>query len=222
MSNRTGKNRYSRMPLFYQQDINASTRLAVWKLEETEDFFSATVPLQREISHPHKRLQHLAGRYLLRYLFPAFPYEEILIADTRKPFLPSEAFHFSISHCGDYAAAIVSSSHRVGIDIETFTERVHRIKHKYLHPQEQRFVNTFPAEQQTALLTFLWSAKEAMFKWWGNGDVDFSEVLRVMPFAFAEQGSMDAMFWKDQVQEKLVLHFRQLDKQSLVWTATPA
>ena len=73
------------MALFYQHNINESTKLGIWKIEEPEEFFLAEVPLNRAITHPHKRLQHLAGRYLLKYLFPDFPYTEIVIADTRKP-----------------------------------------------------------------------------------------------------------------------------------------
>ena len=60
------------MPVFYQQTINEQTKLAIWKIEEDEAFFLQHVPLQRSITHPHKRLQHLAGRYLLGYLFPRF------------------------------------------------------------------------------------------------------------------------------------------------------
>ena len=112
------------MPIFYQQDIDTYTRLAIWKLEEAEDFFLKAVPLQREITHPHKRLQHLAGRWLLKYLFPEFPLELIRIADTRKPFLENEIFHFTISHCVDYAAVIVSEKCRVGVDIEIPTQKV--------------------------------------------------------------------------------------------------
>ena len=89
------------MPLVYQQNINPFTKLGVWHINEPESFFISEVPLQREITHPHKRLQHLAGRYLLKALFPGFPYELIKVADTRKPFLENEAYHFSISHCGD-------------------------------------------------------------------------------------------------------------------------
>ncbi|HVX51137.1 MAG TPA: hypothetical protein VHB48_13310, partial [Chitinophagaceae bacterium] len=103
------------MPLFYQHNINQTTRLGIWKIEEPEGFF-AGVPLQRTITHPHKRLQHLAARWLLQHLFPDFPYSEIIIADTRKPYLPDEQYHFSISHTGDYAAAVVSSVQRVGRD----------------------------------------------------------------------------------------------------------
>src|SRR3954462_10941207 len=106
------------MPVFFQQQINDTTRLGIWKIEETESFFKENVPLHRDITHPHKRLQHLAGRFLLQFLAPDFPYDLIRIAETRKPFLSNDAYHFSISHCGDYAAAIVSRDSRVGIDVE--------------------------------------------------------------------------------------------------------
>jgi 4'-phosphopantetheinyl transferase EntD len=161
------------MPVFFQQQINESTRLGVWKIEETEDFFKGNVPLHRDVTHPKKRLQHLAGRFLLQYLFPDFPYEQIRIADTRKPFLPDERYHFSISHCGDYAAAIVSRTHRVGVDVEETEGRILRIKDKYLSREEQRLFIPDPAAPDFRLLTLLWSAKESVFKWYGEGEVDF-------------------------------------------------
>lgn len=206
------------MPLFYQQDINPTTKLAVWKIEETESFFLRAVPLGREITHPHKRLQHLAGRFLLPYLFPDFPHNEIEIADTRKPFLPGEQYHFSISHCSAYAAAIVSSTDRVGVDIETISPRVEKIKHKFLHPDELLFVESYPADQQIPLLTLLWSCKEALFKWWGRGDVDFSEVLRIEPFLMAGKGIIKTRFHKNDFQVPLDLHYRMEEGVSLVWT----
>jgi phosphopantetheinyl transferase len=208
------------VPLFYQQDINLTTRLGIWKIEEDAGFFQRRVSLQREIAHPHKRLQHLAGRYLLPFLFPDFPYAEILIADTRKPFLQNEEYHFSISHCGDYAAAIVSRTHRVGIDIEIITPRVDKIKHKFLHPDELRFVNNFPPEKQIDLLTLLWSCKEAMFKWWGRGDVDFSDVMQILPFSFNDAGKIDAIFTKDHFRAPLSLDYQLTKNTSLVWLAT--
>lgn len=206
------------MPLFYQQDINLTTKLGVWKIEESEDFFLLSVPVQRNITHPHKRLQHLAGRYLLPFLFPDFPHEEIEIADTRKPFLPDEQYHFSISHCGDYAAAIVSSTERVGIDIEMITPRVDRIKHKFLHEDELAFVNSHGIDQQIKLLTLLWSAKEAMFKWWGDGDIDFSEVLRTETFVFQHAGVIPVTFLKSDKHVSLDIHYEMRDDLSLAWT----
>jgi phosphopantetheine--protein transferase-like protein len=205
------------VPLFYQQDINLTTKLGVWKIEEPEDFFLRSIPLQRNITHPHKRLQHFAGRYLLPFLFPDFPHAEIEIADTRKPFLPDEQYHFSISHCGNYAAALVSSTERVGIDIEIITPRIEKIKHKFLHIDELVFVHSHKADQQIQLLTLLWSAKEAMFKWWGSGDVDFSEVLRTEAFSFLDAGIIPSTLLKNNLKILLDIYYEMRDELSLAW-----
>ena len=225
------------MPLFYQHNINEQTKLGIWKIEEPEDFFLTDVPLKREITHPHKRLQHLAGRYLLKYLFPDFPYEEIVIADTKKPYLPYEQYHFSISHCGNYAAAIVSKEKRVGIDIEIPTERLLRISNKFLNEKEREQFSVagfqFPVREtlgatpettnyklQTTnleLLTVLWGAKEAVFKWWGWGSVDFSEHILLSPFEFEPTGYIDATFIRTQETFALELQYKLFDKLCLVW-----
>ncbi len=208
------------LPLFYQHNINETTKSAIWKIEEPEDFFLSKVPLQRDITHPHKRLQHLAGRYLLQYLFSDFPYEEMLIADTRKPYLPYEQYHFSISHCGNYAAAIVSSSQRVGIDIEIPRATVLKIAHKFLHKTEIEIfkINNHPTPD-LQLLTLLWCAKEAMFKWWGWGEVDFSEMLRINYFDLHEEGNIQAKFLKSDMNESLELFYKQFKEICLVFVA---
>ncbi|GEO08881.1 4'-phosphopantetheinyl transferase family protein [Segetibacter aerophilus] len=208
------------MPLFYQQNINDTTRLAIWEIDEDEKFFKVAVPLHKPITHPHKKLQHLAGRYLLPFLFEDFPNDEIKIADTRKPFLPSERYHFSISHCSNYAAAIVSSTKRVGIDVELITPRLHRIKFKFLHPEELRFVNSQLESQQLQLLSILWSAKEAMYKWYGAGEVDFSEMMRIFPFELSDQGKINAAFLKCDFQHQLVLQYKQVNNLTMVWVVS--
>jgi len=129
------------MPLVYQQNINESTKMAVWHIAEGEDFFLAQVPLQKNISHRHKRLQHLAGRLLLKEMFPAFPVALIQVADTKKPYLEDEPFHFSISHCGDYAAAIVSTAYRVGVDIEMVNDKIGILQKKFLSDAEMKMLN---------------------------------------------------------------------------------
>ena len=162
------------MPLFYQHNINDNTKLAVWHITESEDFFLEKVPLQNSVSHPHKRLQHLAARYLLDILQPGFPFHLIEITDSKKPLLSNLEFHFSVSHCGDYAAAIVSGNSLVGIDVELIAPGVERIKHKFLSEKE---ILLLP-ECNTRFLTLCWSAKEAIYKWYGKGGVDFKNSRR--------------------------------------------
>jgi phosphopantetheinyl transferase len=173
------------MPLFYQHTINAGTKLGIWLIEETESFFLEKVPEKKEVTHPHKRLQHLAGRFLLPVLFEDFPLKEIVIADTRKPFLENEKYHFSISHCGSYAAAIVSSTSRVGVDIEMVTPKIEMIRQKFLSSAEYELaagrieLSSNPQDQYLELLTLLWSAKESVFKWHGLGKLDFKNNMRL-------------------------------------------
>jgi len=208
------------MPIFFQHQPDVHTRLGIWKIEEEADFFSAHVPLHRSITHPRKRLQHLAGRYLLTYLFPGFPLHLILIADTRKPFLEDEAYHFSISHCGAYAAVIASTKQRVGIDIEIPTTKPLLIAHKFLHPDENNLLSIEESSNNAAAATLLWSAKESMFKWWGRGNVDFSEMLRLSGSVNEVSGRLEGHFNHPHLDTRFPVHFQVFPDLVLTWIAT--
>ena len=206
------------MPIFFQQQINDSTRLGIWKIEETEEFFKSNVPQHRDVTHPHKRLQHLAGRFLLQYLFPAFPYELIKIADTRKPFLTDEQYHFSISHCGDFAAAIVSKDKRVGIDIEIPTEKISRIMYKFLSAKEHELFHLIqPDKDRIPFSTLLWSAKESVFKWYGNGGIDFRREIQLKK-QHEENETINCFFSKNS--SELNIHYRQFEHLVLAWVVS--
>ncbi len=206
------------MPIFFQKELGAGTSLGIWKIEEEEAFFLRAVPLQRTIRHPHKRLQHLAGRYLLKNLAPHFPVELIEVADTKKPFLADEAYHFSISHCGDYAAAIVSPTERVGIDIEIPAPKVEIIAHKFLHREEAQLLEqSYQPEELQAALTAFWSGKEALFKWWGLGKIDFSEMLRICSIFPAGGGSAEAEIVLPDQTLPLTVHCQPFEKLLLAW-----
>jgi len=204
------------MPIFFQQNIDENTHLGIWKISEREDFFFKHVPLQRFITHPHKRLQHMAGRMLLKKLVPGFPVELIKIADTKKPFLEDEAYHFSISHCGNFAAVIVSTTERVGVDIEVFSPKIELIKNKFLNEEE---LSTLPSSGFLQQLTVMWCCKEAVFKWWSYGGVDFSEKIRLQPFQLQPSGSLSVKFLLGE-QSDLTLHYKIFDDLCLAWVKT--
>jgi phosphopantetheinyl transferase len=212
------------MPLVYQKNINSTTKVGVWHIVEDEAFFLQQVPLQREITHPHKRLQHLAGRFLLKELFPDFPYELIRIASTRKPFLENDVYHFSISHCGDYAAVIVSSNHRVGVDIELPSEKLEKVQHKFLSDEEALTIlsrNQVDNPRSTLdLLTIAWSVKESMFKWYGIGKVDFKEHMQIDAFSlFNDKGVAHCRFLKE-MNKSLIVHSLFLNENCVTWVMT--
>lgn len=211
------------MPLFYQQIIDENTKLGIWRIEEPEDFFLQKVPLKKDVSHPYKRLQHLAGRYLLPTLFANFPLSEIEIADTKKPFLPNEKFHFSISHCGNFAAAIVSTTKRVGIDVELVTPRLETISSKFLNENEKSVLDgwSYLPHVHLQLIALMWSAKEAVFKWYGNGKVDFKQNMRLngpISILARDAATLPFVFEKEKLIP-LTVHGKLFRPLMMVWVA---
>ena len=209
------------MPLVYQQNINATTKLGVWHIAEPEAFFLEKVPSHRAITHPNKRLQHLAGRYLLKELFDDFSYELIRIADTKKPFLENEAYHFSISHSGEYAAVIASRDHRVGVDVELISAKVEKVKHKFLSDQEQLLLTQIPLFPYTVfnekLLTAAWSIKESLFKWQGSSEVDFKKHLQLAAIQLTDnQGLADCKITRHESVD-LSVHFLFFNNNCVSW-----
>lgn len=201
------------MPLFYQHNINDTSKLAVWHITETEDFFLEKVHLAKQINHPHKRVQHLAGRYLLQFLHPEFPVHLIEIAESNKPILPNGKFHFSISHCGDFAAAIISEDESAGIDVEIVTPKIDLIKNKFLSAAE---LNLLPGHD-TKFLTLSWNCKEAVYKWYGKGGVDFKNHIPITNITVNDtRGIIECTFMKD-IEKKLRVHFRLFEKLCLAW-----
>lgn len=212
------------MPLFYQHNIDHSTQVAIWRIEEPEDFFLEKVPLKRDVSHPYKRLQHLAGRYLLPTLIEGFPLKEIEIADTRKPYLPGEPYHFSISHCGNFAAAIVSDKNRVGVDVEMVTPRMHDIAHKFLNNEEKSLLEQYEVITQVhlELLTIIWSAKESIYKWYGSGEMDFKRHMYLTgPIIFRADEWIEMPFLFDKgVTVPMTIHAKVFNPLVLAYVCT--
>jgi 4'-phosphopantetheinyl transferase len=77
------------------------------------------------------------------------------------------------------------------VDVELVSEKVERVKHKFLTPEElllaektaeawqRSSVNSQLSTVNCQLLTSCWSIKEALFKWKGSGEVDFRKHLRI-------------------------------------------
>jgi phosphopantetheinyl transferase len=217
------------MPLFYQHNINDSTKLAVWKITESEDFFLEKTSVQKEIIHPHKRMQHLAGRYLLEILHPGFPFHLIEIAESKKPLLSNGKLHFSISHCKDFAAAIVSGNKPVGIDVEIVSPKIELVKERFLRESELQLSSTFNLQSSTLniepltfnhqILTLFWSAKESIFKWYGKGQLSFKNNMSLNEvFLKNEEGYINANFIKEEKID-LKIDFRFFENLCLAWVS---
>jgi 4'-phosphopantetheinyl transferase len=161
------------MPVYKKWQHPNNTHIVIWKIEESEDFFMEQTGLQSEKKSDIRRLEHLAGRFLLQHTLPGFPLRDIAISPLGKPYLPGHPLFFSISHSYPFAAVAINTTREVGIDIQTLQQKILRVQHKFLSATEQAFCENNPEK-----ITLAWSAKEAVFKKYGLGSVDF---IRHMP-----------------------------------------
>jgi phosphopantetheinyl transferase len=163
------------MPLYKEWDSDAYSLAAIWKIEEPESFFIDGTGIDiPDIRNNKRRIERLAGRFLLKYLEQDFPLHHIMPDEHDKPRIDGDRFYFSISHSWPYVAAVVSPYVEAGIDIQCWHPRVEQIQHKFLSPAEQQMVGA-----DSKMITLAWSAKEAVYKWQGRRGVEFIDHLPI-------------------------------------------
>lgn len=202
------------MPIYKQWQNGETARAAIWKIEEPEDFFEGKTGLSSDRKSEIRRLEHLAARFLLREVYPAFPLDKIEKSPLGKPFLPDTALFFSISHSFPYVAVAIDTEKEIGIDIQMIQPKILRLQNKFLSPAEQSL-----CADQPDRITLAWAAKEAAFKWYGKGAVDF---IRHMPITamdiHAGQGELSMLFSREQPQVGIKLYGSM--ENDFAWSVT--
>jgi phosphopantetheinyl transferase len=170
------------MSLLYKGHRDALS-FGIWHITETEAelerFSGCSAPAR--ISNPSRRCEYLSIRALAvdMGLDPG----KIEYQTSGKPFLTDYPGTISFSHTKNYAAIVVAPHVNVGIDIEQRTERVVRIRHKFMHPLEEAALKEAALiesnwDTNTGLLLH-WCAKEAVFKAVPEEAIDFAQEIRV-------------------------------------------
>lgn len=181
-------------------------KIGIWKIEEDYTFFHERIQLQPSGKHPQRHLQQLATRYLLKEVEADFRLEDMQQQEGGKPMLHGNQPKFNLSHTSQLAAVIISHTHEVGIDAEKINERVSKVKHKFLNQVEVNFIEQLGEEAQVSMLTRFWTIKEAVYKWWGKGNVDFARDINIIPPG-EDQEKLLVQLKKDSVNELTVFSF---------------
>ncbi len=147
----------------------------VWKIEEPLKFFLDLLPYELKdlpSTFESRNLEWLASRYVLYRITDQGVVEK---DEFKKPFLINDQRYISISHSDGIAAAMLSKF-PCGIDIENDSPRINRIASKFILPTALESL-AGPTYQQR--LYQIWCAKEAMYKAYGLGQIDFKSNLEV-------------------------------------------
>src|ERR1035437_1747349 len=108
------------MPLYKEWNVGDDGVAAIWKIEEPESFFKERTGLESGIKNEKRRIEYLAGRFLLKHLEEEFPLHTIQKDEHDKPRIDNNHFFFSISHSWPYIAVVVDPLSEAGIDIQTW------------------------------------------------------------------------------------------------------
>ena len=77
----------------------------------------------------------------------------------------------SVSHSHNKVAIAYSKSNEVGVDIEMISEKINKVKHKFLHPKDNY--------KNLKDLTQLWTIKEAVYKLFDGNNIYFMDNIFV-------------------------------------------
>ena len=166
------------MPL-YRDFSDENATILLWKYDEKEELNPNELLEEENYDkikdyHPTKLKELLLVRKILKSILPE---HKILYRD-RTPYLFPNDFEISITHSFPFAALAISKN-KIGIDIEPFNEKILRIQHKFLFPEEAGFIEK---NREVAYLTVIWSLKESLYKIHHSNYWSLKKHYEVKPF----------------------------------------
>lgn len=203
------------MATIYHSIFNEKTILEVYKIEETDSFYKEKIDFTEfdriefeKISHPEKKSQWLASRYLLKRMSQEEKQLHLTKTASGKPNFSNHPLFFSISHSHNLVAVIISEKNNVAVDLEMKNEKLHLIKKKFLHTLD------CTQGEDIDLLTILWSAKESIYKYCDNKLLSFKEHIAINSIS---NGFITASIESPFYSVKLNLQYKSIENYWITW-----
>ncbi len=198
------------MPLLSIEDISPGCRLGLWKIEECiNGILEADGRLESVLEYVEQyrsesRRKEVMAVYAL--LFAMTDNARLRISHDKLSRPLVEGYHVSVSHTRGYAALLLSTHSDVAVDIEYFSNRVERVAHKFIAPDEEA------SDLYSKLIH--WSAKETIYKLFAEEKLDYFD-MKVSPFVLLEEGMIDVADLKENKKQRV--YYRLNDKYVLTY-----
>lgn len=191
------------MPLYNTLTVNKSTKVYVWKIEESETDLSKDIELT---PHCHKRMEgmksemHRRGFLSIRHLMAEAGYEDadLFYDEYGKPHL-KDGNRISITHSNHFTGIIISERSEVGIDIEKQRDKILRIAHKFTPISEYRTLANNAALIRK--LTVVWGCKEALYKIYAEPGLSFLHHIVIKDFGLSDAKTTGEILFKGQTSD---------------------
>lgn len=209
------------MPLIKKIYIGDHGVLGLWKIEESVEELLSMIHFSNGDQATFERFRNksrqahwLSYRIATRQLLGDPKELEFFYDEVGKLHFKNEDYNLSVTHSGDYSAVIVNYKFPVGIDIEKISDRINNVSLKFLAVEELVKIN----ENDTKQLTCLWSAKEALYKLWGKGDLIFDQNIILEPTPLNDEtGIIHGKIIKDDYEHFYDLKYFFVDDYVVVF-----
>ncbi|PQJ80205.1 4'-phosphopantetheinyl transferase family protein [Polaribacter porphyrae] len=177
------------MALYKTLTVSSTTKVLIWKIEETIDKLKSGILLSEKSEtrlNSMKSEIHQKGFLSIRHLLKIADYSDfdLIYDEFGKPHLEDGKF-ISITHSFTFTAIIISDDLPVGIDIEKQREKILKIAHKFTPIQEYNTIANVDAK--ISKLTIVWAAKESLYKIYGKKKLLFLHHIYINDFRFADK-----------------------------------
>ncbi|MBR8534823.1 4'-phosphopantetheinyl transferase superfamily protein [Carboxylicivirga sediminis] len=206
------------MPFDKRIDISAHHKVAVWKIEESVGQLKHLLGVSAKdeavvnaFRLDKRKQEWLASRLLLKEILGFYP--ELIYVENGKPTLANGSSYISISHTDGFAAVSMSDQ-PTAIDIEKCQARVEKVASRFVHPDEASYIEN---KKKLNYLTLLWSAKEALYKYYNVYGVIFKEQFKIHPFQLSTEGDLLCDFVNQNTLSKLQLTYLANEAYTLVY-----
>lgn len=189
------------MPLYKTIDVNNTTKVYIWKIEESFDALSKGIELtdncQRRVDGMKSEM-HRRGFMSVRHLLAEAGYvdADLFYDDLGKPHL-KDGTYISITHSFYFSAIIVSKDTPVGIDIEKQRDKIVKIANKFTPLREYKSIANHDA--LVSKLTIVWGAKESLFKIHHAEGLSFLNNIYVEDFSFDDAQTTGKVRYKGKI-----------------------
>ena len=188
------------MPLYKTLEVNATTKVLIWKIEESLETLNTGIALTQKCQNRVDGMKselHRRGFMSIRHLLAEVGYvdADLYYDEFGKPHL-KDGNYISITHSFTFTGIILSKTKQVGIDIEKQREKIVRIAHKFTTTEDYKNINS--EHELVRKLTIVWGAKESLYKIYEQEGLSFLQHMYVDDFSFDDTETTATITYRDK------------------------
>ncbi|MCF2493983.1 4'-phosphopantetheinyl transferase family protein [Dyadobacter chenhuakuii] len=207
------------MAICYIKSISDDSTLGLWHMSESWQELKEMVNLHdlellalEDKKTDRRKQEWLACRILLQGMSQMQPI--IVYDENRKPHIKASTKQLSMSHSGAYACVYVHDSKPVGVDLQQMKPSISKGADYFLNDAEMQWTDL----NDNVLLHLIWCAKEAVFKYAGDADLDLKKHIITNPFQSNQNGTIEVCIQKENVNRSVKVHYDAFEDYLLAWT----